>query len=304
MNGGNPVGECVQYLTPAYTWGSVRTADVKTSGGELASSIQVNVIGDTSFNPVPTTCPNGGGDAGNLQALGANGILGVGNLAQDCPGCASQVIAGTYYSCPTPTTTQCTGSTMPLALQVSNPVASFATDNNGVVIELGALSTPTGVTSLSGQMLFGIGTQSNNGLGSAQVYQLDNTLSFMTTYKGTAYSGSFVDSGSNAIFFLDTALTGMPECTVGGMPTGFYCPTSTMSFSAANTGTNMTSPGATVMFNAVNVDNLAAGVNAFAGTGPQSVHFDWGLPFFFGRTVFTAIYGKTAPGGTPPYVAY
>jgi len=32
--------------------------------------------------------------------------------------------------------------------------------------------------------------------------------------------------------------------------------------------------------------------------------FDWGLPFFFGRTVFVAIKGGSAPGGTPPYWAY
>jgi len=69
-------------------------------------------------------------------------------------------------------------------------------------------------------------------------------------------------------------------------------------------GTNMSSPGANVMFNAVNVDNLATGISAFDGTGPQTGVFDWGLPFFFGRTVFTAIFGKAAPGGTPPYVAY
>jgi hypothetical protein len=32
--------------------------------------------------------------------------------------------------------------------------------------------------------------------------------------------------------------------------------------------------------------------------------FDWGLPFFFGRTVFTAIEGMSTPGGTGPYFAF
>jgi hypothetical protein len=32
--------------------------------------------------------------------------------------------------------------------------------------------------------------------------------------------------------------------------------------------------------------------------------FDWGLPFFFGRNVYTSIAGKTAPGGATPYWAY
>lgn len=36
--------------------------------------------------------------------------------------------------------------------------------------------------------------------------------------------------------------------------------------------------------------------------GPKSLDgFDWGLPFFYGRNVFTAIEGQSTPGGTGPY---
>jgi hypothetical protein len=38
--------------------------------------------------------------------------------------------------------------------------------------------------------------------------------------------------------------------------------------------------------------------------GPNSQGFDWGLPFFYGRNVFTAMEGKTTPGGMGPYWAY
>ena len=62
-------------------------------------------------------------------------------------------------------------TTLALASQVSNPVAAFAKDNNGVIVELPSASGPE--ASLSGSLIFGIGTRSNNGLGGATVYNLD-----------------------------------------------------------------------------------------------------------------------------------
>ena len=49
-----------------------------------------------------------------------------------------------------------------LAQQVQNPATLFAADNNGVIVELPAVSVPE--TSVSGSLVFGIGTQANNGL--------------------------------------------------------------------------------------------------------------------------------------------
>ena len=37
---------------------------------------------------------------------------------------------------------------------------------------------------------------------------------------------------------------------------------------------------------------------------PEPDSFDFGLPFFFGVNVFTAIADQSTPGGTGPYVAF
>jgi hypothetical protein len=187
-----------------------------------------------------------------------------------------------------------------LAQQVQNPVPLFSTDNNGVIIELPAVSG--GEPSTTGSLVFGIGTQSNNALGGATVYASDASGNFTTTYKSVAYPSSFIDSGSNGFFFLDSSTAGIPDCSDA---TGFYCPGSTVNLSAKNQGTNGSS--GTVSFSIANADTLFANQADFVYGdlgGQFSGAFDWGLPFFFGRNVFVAIQGQSAPGGTAPYWAY
>jgi hypothetical protein len=297
----NSIVECAQF-EDGQSWGPVQMADISMAG-EKASSIAIQVIGSASFPTVPGSCSSLGPVEDDLAGLGANGILGVGNFVQDCgPGCASsgQSNAGFYYACPTANNCQITAQAA--AQQVSNPVAFFASDNNGVIIELPAVSAPA--ASISGSMIFGIGTQSNNGLGSAKVYTLDPELGNLTTsLNGQTYpDASFFDTGSNAIYFLDAATTGLPTCNDY---TFLYCPASIKSFSATNLGVNGVS--GSVDFEIDNADTLVAnpsvGVAPNLG-GPNPGGFDWGLPFFFGRNVYTAIEGKSTPGGMGPYVAY
>jgi hypothetical protein len=296
----NPIGECVQFVDGTFLWGPVATADVKLSS-EVASSVPVHIVGDSTFtagSPVPPKCSNGGFDGDNLQNLATNGILGVGNLQHDCLDCATQIISPVYYSCPA---TGCVSILQPLAQQVQNPVALFTTDNNGVIVELPAVPA-TGVPSINppGALVFGIGTQTNNALGSAQVLTLDSNLNTSTTYKGVTYP-SFVDSGSNAFFFLDSNTTGIATCP--SPEQFFYCPSSTQNLTATQQGQNGTSTS--ISFSVANLDNQSSSNFIFSNVGgPNSGAFDWGLPFFMGRNVFVSIAGKTAPGGTPPYVAY
>ena len=110
--------------------------------------------------------------------------------------------------------------------QLPNPVAAFATDNNGTILDFPAVG-PSGVVSLTGTVYFGIGTQANNKLGSATVLPISSSSSsigpgFLTaTYKGKALTQSFLDSGSNFYYFIDAAL---PICTQSGLNV-LDCPT-------------------------------------------------------------------------------
>jgi hypothetical protein len=300
---GNPVAECLTFLA-SYTWGPVQTADVQIAG-EKASSVPIQVLSDTDF-PVPSQCTSSGfKSADTLDRLGANGLLGVGLAAQDCGNaCVNSTGPGLYFKCPS---SGCVPTVEALAQQVVNPVALFATDNNGVIVELPAVSSG-GAASVSGSLVFGIGTQSNNGLGGAKVYTAPDG-SLTTSYNGQSYPGSFLDSGSNGYFFLDSSLTGLTNCPNNSDAPGFYCPANSQNFTATNQGSNGAS--GTVSFSIASAVTLFAnqGENAFSNLGGPSgnsapFYFDFGLPFFFGRNVFVAIDGASTPGGVGPYWAY
>jgi hypothetical protein len=297
---GNPIVECLPFIE-SITWGPVQTVDM-TIAGEEAKSLPIQVIGSPKFSTIPDGCTSYGVPEDDLENLRANGLLGVGSFVQDC-GSACTVSGssnpGLYYTCPS---SGCEVTTESLSNQVQNPVALFATDNNGVIIELPPVSGA--VTSITGSLVFGIGTQSNNGLGSATVYTIDpSTGNFTTVYGGVSYTdASFLDSGSNALYFLDSNTTGIPTCRDY---TFWYCPSTTLNLSASNQGTNGAT--GTVDFVVGNADTLTANENDAAVNGlagPISGTFDWGLPFFFGRNVYTAIEGQNTPAGVGPYWAY
>jgi hypothetical protein len=122
-----------------------------------------------------------------------------------------------------------------------------------------------------------------------------------TSYQGQT-TPAFFDSGSNGLFFADSSI---PNCTLS---TGFYCPSSTLSKSAVNTGLNGRSNN--VNFNVANADSLFkanpnnTAFNNLAGAEAFASFFDWGLPFYFGRSVYTALEGVSAGGTVGPYIAY
>jgi hypothetical protein len=303
---GNVIAECLPFAD-GYTWGVVATADVAV-GGEKATSVPVNIINDNgSFTPaVPTSCSSSGTELNSVTALGANGVLGVGLYAQDCGSyCAlpinQQSAPYFYYSC---TSSTCAPATEALNSQVINPVALFPVDNNGVIVQLPAIAA-TGATTATGYLVFGIATETNNGLGAATVLTVDPTSgTFTTLYKTSTLQYSFLDSGSNGLFFPDSSI---PNCTNN---TEFYCPTSTLSLSVVNEGQNGNT--SSEPFQIANLNSLSShdfALNDVGGTatsimGLGTNYFDFGLPFFYGKTVFTAIDGMPAGSATGPYFAY
>ena len=163
-----------------YIWGSVSTADITVAGEKASAAAGARRYPvDSVARAAKQLCqPKSSGGTGNegdsLMAFGANGILGVGLFQQDCgPACTTQntQIQNVYYDCPV---SGCTPTSVALAQQVSNPVIFFTSDNNGVLIQLPAVPNG-GSPTVNGSLIFGIGTQSNNGLGSATVYPVPDS---------------------------------------------------------------------------------------------------------------------------------
>jgi hypothetical protein len=302
---GQLIGNCVQYADNTFQWGPVAAADIKMAG-EVASSVPIQVVGVASFPAVPAACSAGGTPVRTVADLGANGILGVGVFRQDCgAACASASGPPSYYACPS---TGCVITPVSLAAQLQNPVWLFSRDNNGLSINLPAIPA-TGASGVSGSMIFGIGTQSDNAPGGARAQATDGNGNFTTTFNGVAYTNSFIDSGSNGYFFLDATTTGIPVCNTLQAP-GFYCPAAAINLTALTTGPNPTGTGALVSANiAFSVANAISlfntGNTAFNNLGgDNSGTFDWGIPFFFGRPVIIGIEGQSSGANLGPYWAY
>ncbi|CAD6537434.1 DUF3443 domain-containing protein [Paraburkholderia metrosideri] len=291
-SGSGVAGECAVF-GGGYTWGAVRTADVRMAG-QLAASLPIQVIADPAVPNVPDDCASAASAMQTVASLRSNGILGVGLFAADCgSACASTAAPRWYYGCDA--SGACASSTQAVAQQVTNPVSRFPLDNNGVVIDLPAIADD-GAASVSGSMIFGIDTQPNNMLGAASVIKANAATGYVSTKTATyTNSRSYIDSGSNGIFFRTAQL---PQCGY------WYCPSSMTMESATILGTDGAS--AAISFAVGNSSSLfASSNNAFNDlAGVATGSFGWGLPFFFGRRVYTAISGRDTSAGPGPYYAF
>jgi len=280
---GGEVGECAAFAGGSVAWGPVVSASI-TMGTEPGVTVPVQIMAASSFAPAPSNCADMGRLFSTPQSARFNGILGVGLFPTDHG-------AGLYYSC---NAGNCTPFADTPAQDLVNPVAALPVDNNGLIVELPAVGA-MGAASAAGAIVFGIGTAPNNALGSATVFTANSVGNFTTVFNGRALASSFIDSGSDGLFFADSSI---PACGGGG---AFFCPGATLALSAQNLGSNGAT--GTVNFQIANASKLfATGNTAFDNLGGafRPASFDWGVPFFFGRDVYI---GLQTPG-SPPFWAY
>jgi hypothetical protein len=301
---GNTIEECLSF-TGGQTWGPVAPADI-TLAGETAAKLPVQVMDDTSAGaPPPATCGANGTLINAVTGFDANGVLGVGVFAQDCG--AACVSAATplalYYGCTAAGV--CTAENVALALQVTNPVAMFAADNNGIIVNLPSLINANGDASVQGELTFGIGTQTDNALPTGlTVLGTDANGDFTATYNGgTTALPALIDSGTDAYAFSDPSIV---VCSTGAF-IGYYCPAvAPLALFAVNSGVGANNATNTVNFALADPNNFILTAAAFTdlGAGGGSTNFTWGMPFFYGRKIYIGIDQKAAGAYTGPYYAY
>jgi Protein of unknown function (DUF3443)/Bacterial Ig-like domain (group 2) len=300
-SGSGSLTECIQYNDYSADWGPVQLADI-ILGNEPTVRVPIQII-DSTFSGYNSCSLNGQYTLdNNPTTTGFNGILGVGLFTEDCGStCTSSKNNGWYYSC---SGSKCSATTVPLNNQVQNPVSLLPLDNNGFIVQFLTSVPPGGLPSVNGNLILGIDTRSNNIPSGVTMYPADPNPAnltygdFTTVFNGKTYSDSFIDSGSNGLFFDQDSISALTICG------DWFCPSSTQSLSATTEGYTG-SPSGTVLFNIGNASTLfSSSNNVFIELGGPDTSFDWGLPFFLGRSVYVGIDGQTSSLGTGPYWAY
>jgi len=302
---GLPLLNCVKFVDNTYAWGTVATADVLL-GDKRAANVPLQIVGDSAGLLPASACAAGGKAITTAADLGARGIIGMDLFKEDCGSrCATTTNNNneTYYTCTDANCTSSTDARVSTDNQVKNPVPLFAKDNNGVLVDLPAVSLP-GAVRLEGSLIFGINTQPNNQLPtSASVLTTIYSRYVTTHYDRTPFTKSFFDTGSNGLFFD----ANFPLCSVNKV-SDFYCPATLTPLTLAASIVGSNSVPVSVTFSIANAQTLF-GVNTvlptLSGNILQPDMFDWGLPFFYGRRVFFGIEGHSIQGQTNvPFYAF
>ena len=303
-----PVAECVLFGDGSAAWGPLEYADVYLGReGALNVPIQVILNPDTTVSNTPgfttafqNSCISNQGATFPLDTpsnSGLDGILGIGYLKND--------LVGYYYLCTDPNcSTGAPISNYSPTNPVQNPVFLLPVNNNGVILTFPPVSS-NGASSVTGSLTLGIGTQSNNSLllSNADIYPIvlgTITTTYSVTSINTDLAG-YIDSGTNLLLVPDT--TNITACQSGSLFAGFYCSAATRTAENIDVNGNPIQ----VVFQIADTSSLNSNFNVFNNLGgpltpSPSLGFDWGFPFFLGRTIYLG-YGP-APGTSGPYFAY
>ncbi|WP_413578385.1 DUF3443 family protein [Bdellovibrio sp. HCB290] len=297
------LANCTRYLDGSGHWGQVVKADVQLGSIKTVTGGISIVTLDSSYSDY-TQCasnPDSGPDV-----AGFNGIIGVGSFVEDCSvgfgvvgqnGCESGIPAtlpNKYWECSS-NPKDCDEVAVPAADQIVNPVAKLQTHNNGLVMKLPSVPL-SGAGAAYGYLILGIGTDANNSGAGLTVFNQKHDATFVTHYNGVDYNYSFIDSGTNFNGF--PQVSNYPVLCSGD--SGFYCPVSLVNISATMKSGNGSS--AVISFEVGNMVTLASADPysmvyrniAFDSSDLNGDPFDWGLPFFLGRSVYVGIYNRPA----------
>jgi hypothetical protein len=325
--------QCATFGDGSADWGPVMKAHV-VLGGEEAVHIPVQII-DINFANYTDFCVNTDQSPPDQDAASAgfNGILGVGLFAEDCGDICQNYESNLYFNCDPsdtsvpPQASPCKRTTALVATeQLKNPIAALSVDNNGLIVQL-PIVPQGGAVSVEGNVILGIDTRTASSVGYADNSATadlttftaaektgENFAYFKTNYRGTTYPTSFLDTGSNGLYFDAPSSAVMKDCSFLNEP-WFFCPDSEMSLQAQTQSADGL-VSSIVNFKIIGLQDLFDPNMVFynlggdAGTGDNNpnpdptIGFDWGLPFFLGRNVYNGINGKTSSLGTGPYWAY
>jgi hypothetical protein len=324
------VHECYPFVIGGL-WGPTAVADVGLAQ-QWATAVPMQLIQDdpNAAIQVPADCSRAvnGTVLSSVSALGSNGILGIGSVTLDCgekcrlgnyvdPIDPSKSFVQ-YFSCPpgAASVLNCSAAAVGANQQIYNPVAALPkdlsnsgkADNNGVVLMLPPV-LGLGAAKVHGELILGINTRPNNQLdvGASQVHlgvdfhnNYKSYLNVTTLYNNQTIYNSYLDTGTNGLFFTDNAITRCPS-TPPAPSSPWYCPATPLKNKTA-TLSDGDVPGqnpVSVLFNVGNASNdflapnsyaygdLAGAPDAATASAPS---FSWGLPFFYGRRVALSIW--------------
>lgn len=292
-----PLYECAYFINN-FTFGAIVSGNITLGNLSTTTPTSFQLI-DTTGNNGPCNT-SGSFNSGSQQALGANGIIGIGNLTDDSSG-------ANYYTSQSPTSSwqlTATPSTNSSGLVV-NPVLQFSSpNNNGTLMTM--LPVSQSACSAYGTLSMGLGSNNLSGLtmiGTDQYGQINATVPTPGLYPGTTLTGSFVDSGSNEIF-VDLTLK-QSNFGNNSSPNYLYQPSNPTPISFTLSNPNNSAQSFQSSFTVTDPTSaFNNNFNAIPGyAGPENAKaLDLGFPYFYGHSIAYLIAGQTASSYTGPMV--